>query len=132
MAVSNLLTISLFGLLDVVAASLISTGQTLLLNDIPYYVPANPFTTIPPLTSLHTLRFAGGLVPVTVVGVSASNSSSSTLESIINEFGMDDVWNEGFLEGECKQIFGYRGTHHSSACGTELEILSLSHAESSL
>lgn len=98
MAVSNLLTISLFGLLDLVAASLTSTGQTLLLNDIPYYVPANPFTTVPPLTSLHTLHFAGGLVPVTVVGVSASNSSLSTVESIINEFGKDDVWNEGFLK----------------------------------
>ena len=62
---------------------------------------------------------------MTVVGVSASNSSLSTLESIINGFGVDDVWNEGFLEGECKQIFAYWGLHRSSACGTELEIFIL-------
>ena len=62
---------------------------------------------------------------MTVVGVSASNSSLSTLESIINGFGVDDVWNEGFLEGEFKQIFGYWEPHRSSACGTELEIFIL-------
>ena len=125
MAISNLITFSLFSLLDVVAASLTSTGQTLLLNDIPYYVPATPFTTISPLTSLNTLYSASGLVPVTIVGVSASNSSLSNLESIINGFSVDDVWNEGFLEGECKQIFGYWGPHRSSAYGTELEIFIL-------
>lgn len=39
-------------------------------------------------------------MPVTVVQSSASNASLSTLESIIDGFGVDDVWNQGFLEGK--------------------------------
>jgi hypothetical protein len=95
------LAIFLFSLINIVATSLISTGQTLLLNDIPYYVPATPYTTVSLLTSLKALGTAGGLVPVTVVRVSASNTSLSTLRNIINGYGADDVWNDGFLEGEC-------------------------------
>ncbi len=81
-------------------ATLTSTGQTVLLDDIPYYIPAAPFTTVSLLSSLKSLNSASGLVPVTVVGVSASNSSLSSLESTIDGFGSDDVWNQGFLEGK--------------------------------
>ena len=82
------------------ALSLTFTGSTLVLNDIPYYVPATPYTTISFPASLKSAASAGGLVPVTVVsGVSASNSSLSTLEDIIGGFESDDVWSEGFLEG---------------------------------
>ena len=101
MADPLLLAIFLFSLINIVASSLISTGQTLLLNDIPYYVPATPYTTVSLLTSLKALSTAGGLVPVTFVSVSASNTSLGTLENIINSYGTDDVWNDGFLEGEC-------------------------------
>ena len=80
-------------------ASLKSTGQTLVLNDIPYYVPSTPFTTIPFLKSLHGLTSAGGLAPVTVVQLAASNASLSGLEQAIDGFKVDDVWNEGFVEG---------------------------------
>jgi len=96
----------LIGILQVVflrlaATVLTSTGQTLLLNEIPYYVPATPFATVPVLSSSKTLSPAGGLVPATVVRLSASNGKLSSLESIIDEFGTgDDVWNEGFLEGK--------------------------------
>lgn len=83
-----------------VLGTLTSTGQTLLLNDIPYYVPATPFVTIPVLSSLKILPSAAGLVPVTVVQVSTLNDSLSDLESIIEGFGVDDVWNEEFLEGK--------------------------------
>ena len=38
-------------------------------------------------------------MPVTVVGLSASSASLSGLKDTINEFGVDDVWNEGFAEG---------------------------------
>jgi len=96
----------LIGILHIVflrlaATVLTSTGQTLLLNEIPYYVPATPFATVPMLSSLQTLSSAGGLKPVTVVRLSASNNNLSSLESIIDGFGTgDDVWNEGFLEGK--------------------------------
>ena len=81
------------------AVTLRSTGQTLVLNDIPYYVPGAPFATIPFLKSLQSTASAGGLVPATVVQLSASNASLSGLERAIDEFEEDDVWNEGFLEG---------------------------------
>ena len=84
-----------------VVGSLQSTGQTLLLNDLPYYVPATPVAAISTLKSLKKLPSDNALVPVTVVDLSASNSSLSTLEAIIASFGVDDdVWNEGFLEGK--------------------------------
>ena len=84
-----------------VYATLVGTGQTLLLNDLPYYVPAKALTTLP-LPYVKSLSFAGGLVPVTVVGFSSVNSSQGTLSSVIDAFGSDDVWNEAFLEGKTK------------------------------
>ena len=80
-------------------AALTSTGQTLLLNGIDYYVPATPYIKVSSLPILNSVASAAGLVPVTVVEVSAANSSQSSIEGIINGFGFDDVWNEGFLEG---------------------------------
>ena len=80
-------------------AFLVSTGQTLLLNDVPYYVPAKAFTTV----SLPSTKSLNALIPVTVVGVSLTNSSQGTLETIIDAFGADDVWNEAFLEGKSKR-----------------------------
>ena len=82
-----------------IAASLLFTGQTLLLNDIAYYVPATPFVTIPSFSHLTNFGCADGLVPVTVVALPSSNSSLSNVKAILSGFGADDVWNEGFLEG---------------------------------
>lgn len=81
------------------AGSLTSTGRTLVLNDIPYYVPATPFATLPLLHPLQSATFADDLAPVTVVRLPASNASLGVLEQAINGFGADDVWNEGFAEG---------------------------------
>lgn len=85
--------------LQPIAASLMFTGQTLILNDIPYYVPATPFVTVPTFSFLTNLDSANGLVPVTVITLPSSNSSLSNVEPILSGFGADDVWNEGFLEG---------------------------------
>ena len=82
-----------------ITASLMFTGQTLLLNDIPYYVPATPLITLPSSSFLADFDSADGLVPVTVVALPTSNFSLSILEAVVSGFGGDDVWNEGFLEG---------------------------------
>lgn len=82
------------------AAALISTGQTLLLDDIPYYLPPLPYTKVSFLPPLVSVASTAGLVPVTVVAASATNSSQGTLQSIIDGFGSDDVWSQGFLEGK--------------------------------
>ena len=83
------------------AVSLESTGQTLVLNDIPYYVPATPVATVSIHEPLKSAASAGGLVPVTVL-VSAPNANLSGLEQAIDGFCVDDVWNEAFLEGTWK------------------------------
>jgi len=82
------------------AAVLTLTGQTLFLDGIPYYVPAAPITTVASLDALQLVGTAGGLVPITVVGIAATNSSANTIGSIIDGFHADDVWNEGFLKGK--------------------------------
>lgn len=102
---SPALSLSLFPFLSPIfqhltqAGSLTSTGQTLVLNDIPYYIPATRFATLPSLGPLHGAAFAGGLAPVTVVRLSASDAGLSGLEQAVDGFGADDVWNEGFAEG---------------------------------
>ena len=75
------------------ASQLVSTGQTILLDGQPYYVPATPLTTVK-VGRLKSLPSAGGLVPVTVV------------DSLVNLYATfqayekaDDVWTTGFLEG---------------------------------
>ena len=40
---------------------------------------------------------------MTVVRLSASNANLSGLEQAISGFGVDDVWNEGFVEGKWMQ-----------------------------
>lgn len=82
-----------------ITASLMFTGQTLLLNDIPYYVPATPLITLPSFSFLPKFDSADGLVPVTVVALPTSNPTLSSLGAVVSGFGADDVWNEGFLEG---------------------------------
>ena len=90
-----------FVCLHPIVASLMFTGQTLLLNDIPYYVPATPFITVPSFATLTSFGCANGLVPVTVVALPSSNSNLRNVEAILSGFDADDVWNEGFLEGMC-------------------------------
>lgn len=69
-----------------------------MLGDIPYYIPATPYTTISP-QGFSRLNSVNGLSPVTVISVTAGNDSVGSLGSVVKEFAADDVWNTGFLEG---------------------------------
>lgn len=91
---SHLSTFILFS--HAIAAEIASTGSTLTLNGVSFYVPATPLITLPRLSSLNSPVSAGGLVPVTVVGGSSNASFTSTAQ-VSASFGYDDVWNEGFL-----------------------------------
>ncbi len=100
-SVPGSVAILLFALFARLTAGFLTfTGQTLCLDGIPYYVPATPLTTLAPFSALKSVGTTGGLVPVTVVGTSATNSSLRALESIIDGFYTDDVWNGGFLKGK--------------------------------
>ena len=84
----------------VYALSVTLTGQTLMLGDVTYYLPATPFTTVS-VPKLAGTQSPGGLVPATVVSVGAGNDSIESLGGIVREFAADDVWSTGFLEGRC-------------------------------
>lgn len=78
-------------------SQLVSTGQTVTVSGIPYYVPATPLTIVTTRKSrrLHSL---GELVPVTVA------ENPTNLQLTIQGYGeVDDVWSTGFLEGEIRQ-----------------------------
>ncbi|KAL8691533.1 MAG: hypothetical protein Q9218_003257 [Villophora microphyllina] len=97
---------------DAVALSLTSTGQTLTLGDIPYYLPGTPYITVS-AHGFEQLQSANGLVAVTVVNVGVGKDSLSTLESAIGTFVTDDVWNTGFLEAILVQSTGYKSLNSS-------------------
>lgn len=77
------------------ASQLMSTGSTLALNGVPYYVPSTPFSSLPSfqssiLSGVTSAQF--GLVPVTFV----LENLVTTLDSFETQ---DDVWSTGFLPG---------------------------------
>lgn len=90
--------------------SLTSTGSTLLLGDIAYYVPGTPFANLPSFSNLEHLASDGGFIPVTVIGTTPK-SSFSTRDQLIQSFEVDDVWNEGFLEGALKFLMKKQSQH---------------------
>lgn len=77
-----------------------STGQTVELDGVSYYLPPDPASTLPahnPLLKAATA--SGGLLPVTVITTSSAGYDSSDLAATIaNYTATDDVFSAGFLE----------------------------------
>ena len=84
------------------AVSFSSTGMTVVLNDVPYYIPPTAVTTLSLASSqLHSATSVAGLVPVTLVTTPSLNFSQSDLEATLSTFAStDDVWSTGFLQGK--------------------------------
>ena len=83
---------------------LTSTGSTIELAGIPYYVSSKAFASVP--NSLYTQSLAGGKsvgtpwIPVTVVKATSGAVSITELQSTLKSFGeSDDVWTTDFLSG---------------------------------
>ena len=98
----NLLYLLCLQLLPQISAQLTSLGSTLVLDGVPYYVPATPFTNIEhdfKSSLLNGKTSAAGLIPVTVVSGVGSNFSQSDLKKTLAGFGGDDVWSGGFRTG---------------------------------
>lgn len=83
--------------------NLTSTGSTVNLNGIPYYIPGSPFASITGLQSqilTGKKTVFGGLVPVTIVGTSSVTFNLVDLHQSVKSYAeKDDVWNQGFLPG---------------------------------
>lgn len=79
------------------AQTLITTGRTLLLNDIHYYVPPTAVGKIPEWQNTGSFD---ELVPVTVINHNTTSFGSNDLEQVKEVFlRKDDVFQLGFLQG---------------------------------
>lgn len=82
-----------------VHAAVKSTGFTVSLSDIDYFLPPKSVATLSSdecLDTLKTLLKDGPFLPFTVIAGDVASVSSA--------YGEDDVWQEGFLEGIFPQI----------------------------
>lgn len=105
------------------AFNLTSTGSTVILNGIPYYIPATSAGSIPefdPHILAGTKSVFGGLVPVTVVEAPSVTFNLQNLKSTIKKYGKeDDVWGVAFLSGMvCFDIYPLEMNlaRHSEIC----------------
>ena len=90
-------------LLNVVQAVLIvSTGSTLMLNRVPYYIPADPVTTLRVSPSvLKSLPSAADLIPLTVISTPSLSFSQADLDAAVAIFSVaDDVFQSSFVESK--------------------------------
>jgi len=78
-------------LASVVHAAVSSTGFTVSLADVDYFLPPKAVSSITGCDEIKSLFENGMFVPITVTSEGASDLSSYAHQ--------DDVWQEGFLEG---------------------------------
>ena len=81
---------------------LVSTGSTVALNGVPYYIPSTPYFKIPNFNSRVLAGKGsgyGGIVPATVVKATAAVTLAQLSRTIAAYGSDDDVWQPGFLSG---------------------------------
>ena len=83
------------------AVKFLSTGSTVELNGVPYYVPPTSVgrLSIGPTLS-NAIATSAGLLPLTIIKTNGSGYSSSDLQSTVDNFlSSDDVFQTDFLNG---------------------------------
>ena len=91
-------TIFFSGFVSFSRAIIQSTGSTVILNGVPYFAPPNPVTT---LLGGWVPSFYGagtGLLPMTVVTTNQPQYGASDLDTSVQGYAGDDVWQSGFLQ----------------------------------
>ena len=84
-----------------------STGSTVALNGVPYYVPSTPYVKIPNFNSRVLAGKGsgyGGIVPVTVVKATAAATLAQLKQTITTYGSDDDVWQTGFLSSRHNRV----------------------------
>lgn len=77
-----------------------STGFTVSLNDIPYYISPDPIASINITDSFARRHRSGFFTPVTVVSTDDVGFSGDIFASLVSNWTVvDDVFQNGFLEG---------------------------------
>lgn len=79
-----------------VEAALSSTGFTVSLSDIDYFLPPKPVAKISGCEEIQALFEVAPFVPFTVV---KGNGSVADIASLTAGYADDDVWQEGFMQG---------------------------------
>jgi len=69
-----------------------SVSRTIILDEIPFYLPAEPVLQLPSLVNIDT-----GILPFTVLPPLSRGESVQALRD--NWTAVDDVFNDGFLQG---------------------------------
>ena len=87
------------------AFKFLSTGATVELNGIPYYVPPASIGKLGIDQSLSNAAVSiGGLLPLTVIKTNGTSYQSSDLHNTVNSFlANDDVFQTGFLDGKISE-----------------------------
>ena len=78
-------------LLGVADATLLTTGTTVTINNVPYYLPGSVAAVLA-AGSIPNGQESVGLVPITVI-------NSSDVTAATAGFSSDDVWQPDFLQG---------------------------------
>lgn len=85
------------------AFDLATTGSTVTLNGVPYYIPGTPYASRPNFKTRalgNKTTVLGGLVPITVVTTSSVTFNLADLQKTVKRFEeSDDVWQPAFLSG---------------------------------
>lgn len=96
---SVLLILPLLFFTSIASNTLVTTGTTVTVNGVSYYLPGSPVASLAAGSLPSTLR-GTGLMPVTVV-------NSTDVATATAGFSSDDVWQPGFLEGNVYFFYGF-------------------------
>lgn len=93
-------------LLPTLASTLSSTGQTVVLDGTPFYVPAEPVAVLDTSSLPRTIKDSD-LTPLTVVSTDNLSYNAQAFEAAVSNFtSTDDVFSAGFLESVYVQYTG--------------------------
>ncbi|KAF4997622.1 hypothetical protein FDECE_12040 [Fusarium decemcellulare] len=98
----------------VTAYAFSTTGATLQLNGIPYYVPPDPVGEVP--SSVFRVEPSVGFLPITILNTNGSSLTVEDVHSIATSFSkQDDVFQDGFLQGLYVQQLDVSGGHSKTS-----------------
>lgn len=90
----------LAGFVSLSNALLSSTGFTVSLDDVPYYISPESVASIPVTKAFLSGSSNSFFTPITVVSTDDVGFSAATFASVVfNWTGIDDVFQNGFLKG---------------------------------
>ena len=94
-----------FASLSAAQASIQSTGRTLTLGGISYFVPPSPVSALHDALALAVAKKSSGeLIPFSVIPTSKTVFDQNALQATIDTWSAkDDVWSESFLAGMSSQ-----------------------------